>query len=365
MTEQTTRWAALAVLVLFLGAGASLSDRDPVVIVLAVVVALVAAVFQQTTGWRLLATCFVAGAAVTVLCAGVPSNIGWFDLCALAGWCAFRGGAMPGGVFTAAVTVLMAYQWIVVEDDGGWAAWIAGTVFTVIVALMARKQGELIDELRAAQAGLADQARAEERNRIARELHDVIGHALTVSQLHVSSARLAVEEDPAGAIASLAEAERLGQQSLSEVRHAVGLLREDGGSSMTSPLPGVEQLPVLVDGFRRAGMDISYDVVGDPARLPATVGITVYRILQEALTNVARHAAGSETQVRIEVGPAHTALTVDSTGAPGPGNRNWVGLAGMRERAEVLGGHLAAGPADHGWRVRAELPGGAVTGESS
>jgi signal transduction histidine kinase len=365
MTERTTRWAARAVLVLFLGAGASLSDRDPVVVVLAVVVALVAAVFQQTTGWRLLATCVVAGAAVTVLCAGVPSNIGWFDLCALAGWCAFRGGALLGGVFTAGVTVLMAYQWIVIEDDGGWAAWIAGTVFTVIVALMARRQGELFDELRAAQAGLADRARAEERNRIARELHDVIGHALTVSQLHVSSARLAVEEDPAGAIASLAEAERLGQQSLSEVRYAVGLLREDGASSATTPLPGVEQLPVLVAGFRRAGVDVHYDVVGEPARLPATVAITVYRILQEALTNVARHAARAQTRVHLEVDPMRTVLTVDSTGEPGPANRNGVGLAGMRERAEVLGGQLSAGPADQGWRVRAELPSGSRPEPSS
>ena len=144
-------------------------------------------------------------------------------------------------------------EWTTVEEDLGWAAWIAGTVFTVVVALMARRQGQLIDELRAAQAGLADRARVEERNRIARELHDVIGHALTVSQLHVSSARLAVEEDPAEAVASLVEAERLGLQSLREVRHAVGLLREDGDPSATTPLPGAEQLPTLVDGSAGPG----------------------------------------------------------------------------------------------------------------
>jgi signal transduction histidine kinase len=274
---------------------------------------------------------------------------------------------MLGGAFTVAVIAVILAEWVLAEEDLGWAAWIAGTLFTVVFALMARRQAQLIDELRAAQAGLADRARVEERNRIARELHDVIGHALTVSQLHVSSARLAVEEDPAEAMASLVEAERLGMQSLREVRHAVGLLREDGDPSATTPLPGAEQLPALVDGFRRAGVDISYEVVGEPVRLPATVAITVYRILQEALTNVARHAAGAATRVRIEVDPAQTVLTVDSTGEAGVNNHGGIGLSTMKERAEVLGGDLAAGPSPSGWRVRAVLPGnsdGASNGAS-
>ena len=357
MTDRAARWAAPTVLALFVAVGAVFSDRSTLLMVVGIGLAAAAAPFLQTLGWRLLATCIVAGAGVAVLCAGVPANIGWFGLCALGGWCAFRAGVVPGGAFAAAVAALIAYQWIVVEEDGGWAAWIAGTVFTVVFALMARRQGQLIDELRTAQAGLADRARVEERNRIARELHDVIGHALTVSQLHVSSARLAVEEDPTQAIASLVEAERLGLQSLREVRQAVGLLREDGDASATTPLPGAEQLPTLVDGFRRAGVDISYEVVGEPGRLPATVAITVYRILQEALTNVARHAAGAATRVLIEVDPAQTVLTVDSTGEAGVNNHGGIGLSTMKERAAVLGGDLVAGPAERGWRVRAVLPG--------
>jgi signal transduction histidine kinase len=356
MTSQAARWAVVAVFVLFLATGAALSDRDPVVVIVCVLAALVAASFLQSLGWRLFTACGVGGAAVTVLCAGVPSNIGWFDLCALAGWCAFRGGAAPGGVFTGAVTAVMAYQWVVVEDDGGWAAWIAGTGFAVVVALMARRQGELIDELRAAQAGLADRARVQERNRIARELHDVIGHALTVSQLHVSSARLAVEEDPGQAIASLREAERLGEQSLNEVRHAVGLLREDGPPS-TTPAPGAERLPALVDEFRRAGVGISYEVIGEPGQLASTVAVTVYRILQEALTNAARHAPGAATSVRLEVGSTATELTVDSAGPVGHINPGGSGLASMKERAEIVGGHLTAGPSAGGWRVQGVLPG--------
>jgi signal transduction histidine kinase len=356
MTSRTTRWAVFAAIVVFVAAGAALSDRSPVVVTVGVLVGVVAALMLQTSGWRLVTACFVAGAAVTVLCAGVASNVGWFGLCALAGWCALGAGAVPGGAYAGAVTALMAYQWVVVEDDGGWAAWIAGTVFTVVVALMARRQRELIIELRTAQAGLADQARVAERNRIARELHDVIGHALTVSQLHVSSARLAVEEDPAQAIASLQEAERLGEQSLNEVRHAVGLLRADEPSS-TTPAPGAERLPALVDEFRRAGVDVSYEVVGDPGRLASTIAVTVYRILQEALTNVARHAAGAATSVRLEVSATGTVLTVDSSGRVGHRNPAGTGLASMKERAEIVGGQLAAGPSDAGWRVRAVLPG--------
>jgi signal transduction histidine kinase len=357
MTDRAARWAAPLALALFVSIGATFSQRDSPVVVVGVVAAAAAMLFLHTTGWRLLATCLLAGAAVTVLCSGASSNVGWFAFCVLAGWCTYRAGAMLGGAFTLAVIAVILAEWILAEEDLGWAAWIAGTVFTVVFALMARRQGQLIDELRAAQAGLADRARVEERNRIARELHDVIGHALTVSQLHVSSARLAVEEDPTQAVASLVEAERLGLESLREVRHAVGLLREDGDPAATMPLPGAEQLPELVDGFRRAGVDISYDVVGEPERLPATVALTVYRILQEALTNVARHAAGAATRVRIEVDPAHTVLTVDSTGEAGVNNHGGIGLSTMKERAEVLGGDLAAGPTGRGWRVRAVLPG--------
>ncbi|HEX5560293.1 MAG TPA: sensor histidine kinase [Nocardioidaceae bacterium] len=357
MTERAARRAVAAAVVLLVAVGASLSHRDAAGIVVGVVVGVVAALFLDTTGWRLLAVSGVAASGVVLLCAGDPSNIGWFALCVLAGWCTLRAGVPAGAAFTAAAAAVVVIEWVAVDEDLGWGSWIAGTVFTVVVAAMARRQAQLIGELRAAQAGLADRARAEERNRIARELHDVIGHALTVSQLHVSSARLAVEEDPAEAIASLVEAERLGRQSLSEVRHAVGLLREDGASSSTMPLPGGEQLPTLVDGFRKAGADVSYDVAGEPARLPATVAVTAYRILQEALTNAVRHAPGAAIRVRVEVDPTRTVLTVDSEGEPRPSDRDGVGLSGMRERAEVVGGQLAAGPSGRGWQVRAVLPG--------
>jgi signal transduction histidine kinase len=231
---------------------------------------------------------------------------------------------------------------------------MAGTTFAVLGGLLIRHERELVSQLRAAQAGLAERARAEERNRIARELHDVIAHTLTVSLLHVTSARLAVEHDPADAARALAEAERLGQESLAEVRLAVGMLHRNDDPGRTAPLPGAGDLPALVERFRSAGADITLAIDGDTGRLPATTGLAVYRILQEALTNAVKHAPGSPTAVRLAVDANTVRLAVDSAAQPGTGTG--VGVLSMRERAESLGGSCQAGPGGRGWLVQAVLP---------
>jgi signal transduction histidine kinase len=360
MSDRTVRWAASAAFALFVVIGALTSSQDVGVVAVSAAVAIIAAALMQWTGWRLAVVTVIAAAALTVLCSGSSSNVGWFGLVVLAGSCVLRGGTVPGVSFSIAVIVVLVVEWTVIDWDPGWAAWVAGTIFTTVVCLMGRRQRELIDQLRVAQAGLAARTRAEERNRIARELHDVIAHSLTVSLLHVSSARLAVEEDPAEAASALAEAERLGRQSLTEVRHAVGLLRE-GPSASLAPMPGAAQLPTLVEGFRRAGAKVSYEVLGDSTRLSATAGLTLYRILQEALTNAARHAPGAETKARIHVGADRTVLSVHSAGEPGVASLDGVGLHGMRERAQALGGTFEAGPSAGGWIVRAVLPGEPAT----
>lgn len=351
------RWAAPGALVPLVVIGAVLSTRDTVVVVVAAVVGLAAAVAGvQAARWWLLGVSFTVLLAVVAMCTGSTANLGWFAVCVLAAWCSLRGGRRIGVAFTTAAAVVFIGEWMVVEADLGWAPWIAGTVFTTVVCLMARRQRELLDQLRAAQSGLADRARAEERNRIARELHDVIGHALTVSLLHVTSARLALDEDPPEAAAALAEAERLGQQSLAEVRAAVGLLRDGEGSAMT-PMPGADDLPELVESFRRAGVAIDFELVDEHHGLSAALGLTTYRILQEALTNVARHAPGGRTHVLVAMSNGRVELTVESAGRPGVGNPDGVGLHSMCERAEALGGTLSAGPSATGWRVHAVLPG--------
>jgi signal transduction histidine kinase len=184
----------------------------------------------------------------------------------------------------------------------------------------------------------------------------VIAHSLTVSLLHISSARLALEHEPDDAARSLAEAERLGRESLDEVRSIVGLMRSPASGTADSlvPVPGLDALDELVERFRSAGADVRLQRSGDLAVVPATAGTTLYRIAQEALTNAARHAPGSAIQVTLSRANDHVALVVDSNGRPGGGRGS--GLETMRERAEALGGRCEAGPAGHGWQVAASVP---------
>jgi len=353
MEDRTLRRLAQTVVAVLVVVGAVLSDGRPAVVALCTAAGLAATAVLPRAGRGPLPAALVAGAAVAVLGNGHPGQVSWFAVCALAGYVALSSSGRQAWAYAVVVVAVLLLEAVVLSDESGWAAWIGGTLFSVVICRMARRQADLVAELRAAQAGLAETVRAEERTRVARELHDVIAHSLTVSLLHVSSARLAVEHAPEEAAEALAQAEALGRQSLSEVRSAVGLLREGDGER--SPLPGAAQLPALVDGFRRAGAQVAYDVVGDPERLTATTGLTVYRILQESLTNAVRHGSGGGAAVRLEVGDRAAVLTVDSPGAPGTAERG-AGLLGMRERAQALGGELSAGPEGGGWRVRTVLP---------
>jgi signal transduction histidine kinase len=348
------RWAAPGVVAVFALVSALQQHRSPVVAACALAVT-VAAALLMAPGRPALLPVFAAlsAAGLAVLGSGSASDVGWFGVCVLAGWCAFTSSAGVTVALWAAFVIMFGLEWLLTTDDLGWASWIAGTTFAAFACLLARRQRDLAAQLRIAQAGLADRVRAEERNRIARELHDVIAHSLTVSLLHVSSARLAMEENSADAVRALAEAERLGRECLTEVRQVVGLLRHDEGASM-SPLPGAAQLTILVEQFRDAGADVTLNADGDPAGVTATVGLALYRILQEALTNAARHAPGARTRAGLSVTATSAVLVVDSAGPPGSGAG--AGLLSMRERAEVLGGTCTAGPANGGWQVRAELP---------
>ncbi len=354
-----TRWIALAAFAVFAAVGALRENPSLPAAAAAAGAAVIAAGLLVRGLKPPLLFAALATAGIAVEGNGLPSNVGWLAVCLLAGWCVLVAGRRDGLIYWAAAAVLFVVEWIRVKPDPGWGAWIAGTTFTVVFSLLILHQINLVARLRAAQAGLAEQARAQERNRIARELHDILGHTLTVSLLHVQSARLAVEHDPADAARALAEAERLGRECLAEVRTTVGMLRRhtDGEEASTGPLPGIDGLPALVERFRAAGADVTFTVEGDTAGLPATAGLAVYRILQEALTNAAKHAPGAPTAVRLAVGAGRVTLTADSLAEPGTGTG--LGVVSMRERAESLGGTCEAGPGGRGWLVRATLPLGA------
>lgn len=297
---------------------------------------------------------------IVLLANGQPGSLAWFGVCVLAGWCALGADTVVGVAFWIASSMLLGAQWLLTVHDPGWGAWIGGVSFTVLAALLIRHQMALVEQMRALQDDLAQRTRLDERARIARDLHDVIAHSLTVSLLHVSSARLAVEHEPEVAAQALADAERLTRQSLADVRVTVGLLRTPDDDGIATPAPGVGDLPRLVDELRAAWADISLVVEGDLDELPATVGATAYRIVQESLTNAARHAPGSTVTVHLEARNGRVGVSVASSGPPGRGSG--MGLTNMRERAEAVGGSLYAGPEELGWLVHASLPGTAPHG---
>ena len=348
------RWAGLAVFIALVAIGLARMNPSPAIAVAAAIVAAAAGLALAQQRRPLLAYAAVATGGVAVLGHGLSSNVGWFAVCLLGTWCVLTGSRRDGLVYWAAVMALFAAEWLWVEPDPGWGAWMAGVSLSLLAGLLVRHELDLVSQLRAAQAGLAERARAEERNRIARELHDVIAHTLTILLLHITGARLAVEHGLADAQDSLAEAERLGRESLDEVRSVVGMLHQDGDTGRLAPLPGVGDLPALVERFRSAGADVTLTIDGDTGRLPSTVGLAVYRILQEALTNAVKHAVGSSTTVRLAVGPDAARLSVDTAAEPGTGTG--VGVLSMRERAESLGGSCQAGPGGRGWLVQATLP---------
>jgi signal transduction histidine kinase len=354
-----SRWLGLGALAALAVIGLSVrrADHGEALAVAGAIVCTAAGVLLVRVTVRLVLPCAVlATAGVAMFGTGESSNVGWFAVCVLAAWCVLGGQRRSGLVYWAGTLLLFGGEWLRTGHDPGWGAWAAGVTFTMLAAAIVRHELGLVDRLRAAQAGLAERSRAEERNRIARELHDVIAHCLTVSLLHVSSARLAVQYEPADAARSLAEAERLCRQSLDEVRSTVGLLRQDtdAGHGTEPPVPGIDSVAELAGRFRLAGADVSLQVDGDTGRLPATTGSAVYRILQESLTNAARHAPGSPVEVRLAVEPRCAVLIVDSAGRPGHGTG--MGLLSMRERAEALGGRCTAGPGGRGWTVHAVLP---------
>jgi signal transduction histidine kinase len=234
-----------------------------------------------------------------------------------------------------------------------------------------RQRDRLVDELRAMQQLRVEHAAVEERTRIAREIHDVVAHSLTVVMLHVTGARRVLGSNPARAEEALARAESVGRESLDSIRQVVGLLRAgDDGRSATEPSqPGLDALDALVAGYRSAGVDLSVDVRFvdlDPA-----IGLVVYRLVQESVANALQHAPGAPCTVLIDTvqpaspcaGPLHVEIANSparnpvSTVAIRSATRPGLGVRGMRERVLAAGGTFRAGPDDTGgWRVVATLP---------
>ena len=285
-------------------------------------------------------------------------------------WRAAAVGAALLGLLAAA-----AVRW----DDA--APWLSTAALITVVAVLAGalsrvRRAELealrdrADALERERDAAAARAVAEERLRVARELHDLVGHGLSAIAVQASTARVALR---VGAVDTATDAvtavETVTRESLAEMRQVLGVLRTPGAAP-AQPAPGLQDVGALVARTAAAGCVVSTEVTGDVSRVPASVSLAAYRILQESLTNVVKHAAGAAVTVGVAASPDAVDLVVEDVPAtvdppsdrtvvtvPAPRLAGGHGVTGMRERAAAFGGELVAGPTGGGgWRVTARVP---------
>jgi signal transduction histidine kinase len=204
----------------------------------------------------------------------------------------------------------------------------------------------------------ARRAVADERARIARELHDVVGHSVSVMTVQASAVRRLLEPDQERVGEALQVVEQTGREALAEMRRMVGVLRHAEDGPALAPQPSLEQLERLVEHTRNAGLPVDLRVEGDPVQLPTGIDLTAYRLVQEGLTNAVKHAGANRAEVLVRYAAGHVELTVSDDGrGEGDGGGGGHGLVGMRERVSVYGGKLEAGSRpEGGFRLRARLP---------
>jgi signal transduction histidine kinase len=226
--------------------------------------------------------------------------------------------------------------------------WLGGFAFRErdVQAVEAEERAAQAEREREAAARVAV---AEERARIARELHDIVAHALSVMVLQVGAVRHKLSGLSDEDREALEDVERTGRMALGEMRRLLGAMRERGGEAELEPQPGLENLGALVRRVRSAGLPVRLDVEGDPVPLPRALDLSAYRIVQEGLTNVLKHAGASHAEVVVRHRPDTLQLEVRDDGR-GPGSSDGLGhgLVGIRERVKLYGGELTAGPANGG-----------------
>lgn len=268
-----------------------------------------------------------------------------------------RSSLVFGGLF-----VLIGLGFLLASE--GFLTFRAGFIWPLILIaiglneLLGRSSRQRIERARSRQL-----ATAEERVRIARELHDIVAHSVSVMTVQIAAARRVSSKDPDAAENALASAEETGRQSLDELRRIVNVLRSGGSpedeAAPSEPLPGLANIPALVNGMRDAGVDVTMKVEGEIPEVSPSVGLAAYRVMQEALTNVLRHAPKAKVQALLSYDPDEIEVQVLDDGAgvdeervPSIGH----GIVGMRERVAAAGGRVDVGPSNGGWMVHAFLP---------
>lgn len=274
--------------------------------------------------------------------------------------------AEEAAISTTPVMVSEAMASLAVLAAAGWWGGEAGAPLYMVAVLLGLSAGRMLrwyiralDSERGQHEAVREQAILAERQRIAREVHDVVGHSLSITLLHLTGARRALQadQDIDEAIEGLTEAERIGRAAMADIRRAVGLLaRAPAG---TRPLPGACDIADLVRRTRAAGLDVRYEPEGDLASVGASEGLGLYRVAQESLANIAKHAPEAVAEVSLRVRQDGTRLAVTNGMRPGVarGSAGGAGLPGMYARAEQLGACLRAGPDGDHWLVEMTVPG--------
>jgi len=279
-----------------------------------------------------------------------------------------RRAVAGGGLLLAAIATQSASQH---QELGNfaWAAVLLAGVAAVGWTVRSRTErvGHLEQEaldLERAREEQARQAIAQERARIARELHDVVSHSISVIAIQAQAVQRRLGPGHEKEVEDLRAVESTARQAMVEMRRLLGVLRADGESLPLAPQPGLSQLPALVDRATKAGLHVEVTTTGTPEPLPAGLDLTAYRVVQEALTNTLKHASARTASVALEYAPGELRLTVEDDGrghadgvgaAPSPGRGH--GLIGMAERVSFYGGRLHTGPLDgRGFGVDVRLP---------
>jgi signal transduction histidine kinase len=308
--------------------------------------------------------------AVVALVGGPPNSVavGVAFFCALYGlavWTDTRGFLTGCGVVFGSDVLFQ------LGPHGSLSAGVVWTVVPGLAMLIARRairDRQLLAEALAARAELLERERdlraheavAEERARIARELHDLVAHNVSVMVVQAGAERHALGEEQASTRAALASIEQAGRQALAEARRLLGMLRRKGGGEELEPQPSVDQIDVLVEQVERAGLPVKLEIAGERVPLPAGVDLCAYRIVQEGLTNALKHAGPAQAEVLLRYAPRALDVEIcdDGRGATQVnGDGAGHGLIGMRERVALYGGELETGPREGGgFEIRAHLP---------
>lgn len=257
----------------------------------------------------------------------------------------FKGASFLSGLFA-----MVAFVWL---------PWLVGRATRSSTA-RERASREIAERLDAERELHVRAAALSERARLAREIHDVIAHSVSVMVIQAAGARTVMDREPARAEEALSSVERAGREALAEMRRLLGVLGDGRNLRALAPQPGLDDLPDLLSSARAAGLDTSMRVDGEPPVVSQGLSLCVYRVVQEALTNTLKHAGPTRAEVRVHW--AQDALELDvkdsggQRGEPVPGSSGH-GLVGMRERVDMHGGRLDAGPSsDGGFVVHAQIP---------